>query len=348
MPKIAIIILNFNGKDYLADCLNSLTSLDYPQEDYQIFFIDNASTDDSVDYVKKNFPNLPISINKENFGFAQGNNIGMLKALELDYDYVFLINQDTITQKDTLNKLVAQTEANSSVAAAQPRIMLYPDKDKVNSLGNSIHYLGFGFSSGGYQEFNGDIKVKQVAYASGAAVLIKTSVLNKIGLFDPDFFMYHEDLDLGWRMRLAGYEIILVPAAVVYHAYEFSKSIKKYYFMERNRFICLLENYKWKTLTLITPACLVMELGLFVFAIKSGFALEKLKVYGYFLKPSSWSKTFKHRKAKKKYRKVKDKEIVRFFTGKIEFQEIDNFILKKIANPVFNLYWLIIKKLIIW
>jgi len=348
MSRIAIIIVNYNGLDYLADCLNSLTSLDYPQNDYQIFFIDNASTDDSLAYVKKNFPDLKIITKDKNLGFAQGNNIGMQKAIEQGFDYVFLINQDTITDKDVLQKLVAKAESEENIAAVQPRLMLYPDKDKVNSIGNAIHYLGFGFSSGGYQLYDQSLQCKQITYASGAAVLIKTKVLEKIGLFDPDFFMYHEDLDLGWRMRMAGYKIILVPQTVVYHKYQFSKSIKKYYFMERNRFICVLENYKWGTIVLITPACLIMELGLFFFALKSGFAWEKLKVYAYFLKPSSWLKIFRHRKEKNKYRKVKDKEIVRFFTGKIEFQEIDNFILKKLANPLFNLYWLLIKKLIVW
>jgi len=118
--------------------------------------------------------------------------------------------------------------------------------------------------------------------------------------------------------------------------------------MERNRFICILENYQWGTIALITPACIAMELGLFLFAIKSGFVWEKLKVYAYFFKPGSWQKIFKHRKQKKKYRTTKDKDVIRFFTSKIEFQEIDNFILKKIANPVFSLYWHIIKKLIVW
>jgi GT2 family glycosyltransferase len=347
-PKVAIIILNYNGKQYLPDCLCSATKLDYPQDDYKIFFDDNASTDDSVEYVKNNFPQVQVNVNQENTGFAQGNNIAMERALNKGFDYIFLLNQDTIVEPDFLTKIVKLAESDDNIGSVQPKIMLYPDKDQVNSMGNAIHYLGFGFSSGGYQEFKGDLKPKEVTYASGAAVLYKAAVLEKVGLFDPEFFMYHEDLDLGWRIRMAGYKNMLVPDAVIYHKFEFSKSVKKYYYMERNRFITILENYKWLTILLITPACLAMELGLFLFAIKSGFAKEKLRVYAYFLKLSSWLKIFKHRKDKNKIRKVKDKDIVKFFTGKIEFQEIDNFILKKIANPIFNLYWRIIRILIIW
>ena len=348
MKKVAIIIVNYNGRKYLKDCLTSLLALDYPQDLFQIIFVDNASTDDSLAYVKSSFPQVKIITSQENLGFAAGNNLAMEKVLAQNFDYLLLINQDTVSQPDFLNKLVKVAEGDKKIAAVQPRLMLHPEKDKINSLGNAIHYLGFGFSLGGYQPFKGDLKPLEVAYASGAALLIKSEVLKQIALFDPDFFMYHEDLDLGWRMRMAGYKIMVVPDAVVYHKYEFSRSIRKYYYMERNRYICILENYKWLTICLITPACLAMELGLFLFSLKSGFWREKLKAYAYFLKLSSWQKIFKHRKVKAQYREVKDKAIIKHFTGIITSQEIDNWLLNKIANPIFNLYWQIIKRLIIW
>jgi GT2 family glycosyltransferase len=348
MKKIAIIIVNYNGREYINDCLGSLLVLDYPKEDYKIFFVDNASADDSVNFVSHNFSQVEIIVNKENLGFAEGNNVAIRKALAENFDYLMLINQDTISEPDFLKKLVAAAESGKQIAAVQPRIMLYPEKDKVNSLGNSIHYLGFGFSSGGYQKFANNLEPKEIAYASGAAVLFKKEALEKVGLFDPDFFMYHEDLDLGWRLRMAGYKILVVPSAVIFHKYQFSKSIQKYYFMERNRLICLLENYKLATLVLIFPAWLVMEIGLFLFSLKSGFWREKLRVYGYFFKLNVWRKILRIRRFRRTIRAREDKEIVKFFTGKIEFQEIDNWLLKKIANPVFNLYWRIVKFFIFW
>jgi len=348
MKNVALIIVNFNGLEYLADCLTSLANLDYAKENYKIFLVDNASTDNSVNFVRANFPQVEIIVNKENLGFAEGNNIGMEKTLAENFDYICLLNQDTISDSGFLKELVKTAEADEKIAAVQPRIMLYPEKEKVNSLGNSIHYLGFGYSSGGYQQFNGNLEPKEIAYASGAAVLIKKEALEKVGLFDPDFFMYHEDLDLGWRLRLAGYKILVVPTAVVYHKYQFSKSIKKYYFMERNRLICLLENYKIGTLILIFPAWLIMEIGLLLFSLKSGFWQEKLRVYGFFLKADTWRKIARERRAKRAIRAKKDKDVINLFTGKIEFQEIDNFILKKIANPAFNLYWRVVKFLIFW
>lgn len=362
MPKVAIIIVNYNGREYLPDCLTSLAALNYPREDYKIFFVDNASADDSVNYARSNFPNVEVILNKENLGFAEGNNIAMARALAEDFDYLLLINQDTVSQPDFLRQLVDLAESDPQIAAVQPRLMLWPDKDKVNSLGNAIHYLGFGYSLGGYQLFDGRLEPREIAYASGAAVLLKKEALQKVGLFAPDFFMYHEDLDLGWRLRLAGYKNLVAPEAVVYHKYQFSKSLKKYYYMERNRFICLLENYKIGTLILIFPALVAMEIGLFLFSLKTGFWREKLKVYGWFLNLNNWRRVLRERRKKALLRsglgqdgqgfgglKVRrDGEIVRLFTGKIANQEIDNWVLKYVANPVFDAYWQIIRHLLWW
>src|SRR5690606_269506 len=141
------------------------------------------------------------------------------------------------------------------------------------------------------------------------------------------------------------------PSAVVYHKYQFAKSIKQYYWMERNRFICLLENYKLATLILILPALIIMEIGLFLFSLKSGFGKEKLKVYAYFLNLDNWKRIIgerSHPSLKLRMARVKDKDVVKWFTGKIENQEIDNWILKYIANPIFNAYWFLVKFVIFW
>ncbi len=348
MPKVAIIILGYNSTRHLDDCLGSLLSLDYPRADYQIFFFDNASADDSVNYVKNKFPQVKVIVNNQNLGFAAGNNKAADYVFKLGYEYLLLINDDTVSQPDFLSKLVAVAEADPQIGAVQARLMLWSDKTKINSLGNQIHYLGFGYSLGANKEFNGVLTPAEITYGSGAALLIKKEVIVKLGLFAPDFFMYHEDLDFGWRARLAGYKILVVPEAVVYHKYQFAKSIKQYFWMERNRFICLLENYKLVTLLLILPALIVMELGLFLFAIKSGFWKEKLKVYFWFLNMFNWKRIRLGRRRKDSVRLKKDKEVVKMFSGKIENQEIDNWLLKKIANPVFDLYWRLIRRLIFW
>lgn len=349
--KVCIIIPNYNDKKYSDDCFFSLQKINYPKDLYEIVLFDNASTDDSVDCIQKNWPQVKIIKNDRNYGFAQGYNLALEKVLsQNNFDYVYLLNHDTQVDPDFLTQAVMQAENEPNIGSVQSRIMLWDQKQLVNSLGNEIHFLGFGFCRGYKFKFDQKKFEKKIAYSSGAAVLIKVEALNKVGYFPEDFFMYHEDLDLGWRMLLAGFKNLLVPTSIVYHKFSFSKSIQKYYFMERNRLIVLFKNYKIKTLILVCPALLAMEVGGFVFAIKSGWWKEKLKAYAYFFHSSNWQKIIEGRKKINQIRKVKDKEILKNFVGKILYQEpeMQNFVLEKIANPLFNAYFFLVKKIIFW
>jgi GT2 family glycosyltransferase len=241
---------------------------------------------------------------------------------------------------------LSQSEKVGKVGAVQARLMLYNDKNKINSLGNVTHFLGFGYA-GGYGEEYREEKAKEICYPSGAAVLFKREALEKVGLFDEKMWMYNEDQDLGWRLWLAGFSCVLAANAVVYHKYEFSRSIKKYYFMDRNRIIAMLKNYHWLTLVLIFPAFLVMEIGLIFFAFKGGWLKEKMDVYKYFLKFKHWRYIGQARKQAQGLRQAKDKDIIKLFSGRIWYQEIGDAKLK-IANVIFEAYWRIIKVLIVW
>lgn len=349
--KIAVIVLVYNGEEDLPDCLASLRKQETDFAEIELIFVDNASTDDSVKWLERK--KIKLIKSEKNLGWGGGNNIGLKYAIKNNFDYAVLLNQDTIVDPNWLEDLVKVAKINKDFACVQSRLMAYPDKEKINSLGNNLHYLGFGFCAGSYEKWedykdNYQSDWKEIAYPTGAAMLIKTSVLKEIGLFDAYFFMYHDDLELGWRMRLAGYKIVLAPKSIVYHKYHFSKAIKKYYWMERNRFICLLTHYKWRTFLLILPALLAMEAGLFFFSFFSGWWKEKLRVYFYFFHASSWFKIWKRRRYVQKRRTVGDMEVVKFFCGKIEFQEIMNPVLKYVANPVFALYWWVAKKFIKW
>ena len=359
-PKVGIIIVSYNSRPYLDDLFFSLAKIQY--QNFEIIFIDNASTDESIDYLKEKFglqfSNLTIMGLDKNSGFAIGNNIGLKYLQEKDFDYAYLLNQDTVVTPDFLEKVLER--AGDNIGSVQSLIYLHnstigslaPDS-RVNTLGNAIHYLGFGYCYGyGWGKEKMDRYLREwhekdpelnIAYGSGAGILLNMKALKEVGFFNEEFFMYHEDTDLGWRLRLAGYKNILAPESIIYHKYEFSKSIKKYYWMERNRYITIFQNYSARTLFLIMPALLLMETGLFVFSFFSGWWKEKLRVYKYFLWPKSWRKIVKTRKKIQKSRKVADKEILRYFVGKILFQDMDNWILRKIANPALNLYWKIVK-----
>ena len=257
-----------------------------------------------------------------------------------------LLNQDTRVAPNWLNKLVKVMEADRKIAAVQPTILLWPEQNKINSIGNEIHFLGFGFAKGNQQlALSNNQSIQQpVTYCSGAACLLRVSALQKVGLFDEKLFLYQEDLDLGWRFLLAGYQNYLAPQSVVYHQYQYSQSKYKYYYLERNRHWVNLKNYSWWTLLIITPAMIIMELGMWVFAIKNNWWWEKLKGYGSLLVNLPY--IFRERNRVQKLRQVKDKQIVKKFVGKIWYQEISNSLLNYVGNPLLNLYWRIVKRLI--
>jgi GT2 family glycosyltransferase len=366
--KVAIILINYKdyAKRFLVDCLAGIRAQDYLGE-IKTFIVDNETSPESFGFLAQTAPEAELILNKNNDGFAKGNNDAMKLALAQGFDFVFCLNMDTIPDKSAVSEMVKVFENNKSGAeneklritnyelrpagAVQARLMLHPETNKINSLGNATHFLGFGYSIG----YNDDVKIAKVnevktapiCYPSGAAVMFSREALNTVGFFDEEFWMYNEDQDLGWRVWLAGFSCLLANDAVVYHKYEFSRSITKYYWMDRNRIVAILKNYHSLTLLLILPAFLVMEVGLILFSLKSDWWPEKKKVWRYFLTPRTWIYLYRARSESQKIRKVKDRDIISIFTGRIWYQEIDDWKLRMI-NPVFELYWQLVRMIIFW
>lgn len=351
MKKVGIILVGY--KDYvnrfLPECRDSLRAQNYPKEFFQVYIVDNCSIND-CEYVKINYPEAKCATRPDG-NYAAANNLGIKMASEDGCEYFVIANMDVKFDSNWLAELVKAIESDPKIGMAQSKILKYPASEeewknlKINSLGNMLHYLGFGFTShygesdhmiGGYPEIKG--------YASGCSFIVKKEVIDKIGDYNEDYYMYHDDLELGWRSRIAGYKTVLAPKSIVYHKYEFSRSVKMLYFMERNRHIAVFSFYRLPTIILILPALIAMDLGMLFFSMLNGWFLTNLKICGYFFKPSSWVKIIKERKKIKKLRIKKDYEVAEGFAGEVLFQEIANPVLKHIANPIFNFYWKFVYK----
>lgn len=360
MAKRVAIIISPNYKDYakkyLAECYKSLKSQDYPGK-MKIFITDNETSGESFELIQELAPEVEIWRNHNNDGFAKGNNDAFRLAMKEEHDYYILFNMDAEMEPNCVSELIRVAETDNKIGAVQARLMLHQNKEKINSLGNTTHFLGFGYSIGYKEQFkiptnsagrqNSTFEIKPIHYPSGAGALFTHECLTKVGLYDEEYWMYNEDQEHGWRIWLKGYKCVLAPEAVVYHKYEFGKSIKQYYWMDRNRIISTLICYRLPTLILITPACLLMEIGHILFSIKNGWWREKRRVWMYFFKPRTWAYIFKARRRNQKGRKVKDAQIAKLITGRIWYQEIDDWKLR-VINPFFNLYWKICKFIIIW
>lgn len=346
--KITILIITHNGRKYISDCLSSVTDSNYPKDLIKIIVVDNGSTDSTIDFVREKYPQVKIVENRKNLGFAEANNQGHYLAQKNRSDYLVLLNQDTIVNRDWLTRLIELADSDNKIAVVQPKIMLYPQKDRINSLGNSTHFLGFSYCNKYKEKDSQDVVAPvELPHASGAACLIRMSVIKKADLFDDRLFMYYEDVDLGWRLNLAGYKVMLEPKAVVYHKYSFSKAKYKFYYTERNRWVVILQNYRVATLILIFPALMVMELGIILLSIVNGWFWQKLR--GCFWIFCHWPSILSHRiDVQFKIRKVKDKEILKLFVGSIRFQETNYWILNYIVNPLMIAYLWLVKRIIFW
>lgn len=360
MPKVAIVYLSYNGKRYLDEVLTALRALNYPRESLELIFVDNASSDGSQEYLR-NVSDITFFPNGKNLGFAEGNNIGINHALLHGADYVFLHNNDLKLHPDAISHAVALAQSDSKIGSVQSLMTFWKHPEIVNSSGGMVHFLGFGFvrdngrelqeAIGNRQEIIGGvprprIDGEEIAYASGAAVLYRASVLKTVGLLDPFLFLYHEDLELGWRIRLAGFKNVLSLHSHAFHDYEFKRSIQKFFWMERNRWLVHFSHLNWFSLLILLPFMIIMEVPLFLFAIKGGWIKQKICVYASLLNPKSWSYILRKRRESRMIRKVSDADITKLFTGEIIHQETNNPVVSWIGNPILCVVWFLIKKII--
>jgi GT2 family glycosyltransferase len=347
--KIAIVVLTYNGGSFVPTWSASLRALDRGGHDVRVYVVDNASKDESADLAAAQAPFAMLLRNAENLGFAGGNNVALRQALEWGADYVYLLNQDAWMAPDALVEAVRVAEADERIGAVQSMLLLDQDRGRINSAGNAVHFLGLGYAVGSGTplaawEHSG---VPEIAYASGAAVLYRSDALRKVGLFDEGLFLYHEDLDLGWRLRLAGYGSVLAPHSFAYHHYEFSRSITKFYFMERNRYIVLLKNLRAWSLVVLAPFLFVSEVALFIAALVGGWYRQKLRVYGYFFTRAAWRHIRVERARTALLRTVSDREIAHLWTPIIAFQDFTGPFTHFVANPLMRLTWAVIRHFIV-
>lgn len=348
--KIAIII-SPNYKDYaekfLPDCIASIRQQDY-QGEIKIFITDNETSPESVLLLQKLAPEAELVLNKTNDGFAKGCNDSMRLALAQGFDFIFLVSIHSVLKSGCVRELAGAMASDETIAVAQARLMLGGEDNLIASLGNETHYLGLGFSGAYKEKWQGQVKeIREIFYPSGASMFFRRSALAAVGLLDEEYWMYNEDQELPWRLRLNGWRVVLAPDAVTETKYSFQRSIKSVYWMDRNRIISILICYHFLTLILILPAFILMEIGQIIFAFKNKWLKDKLKVYLYFLKPRTWHYLFFARRRNQKLRKVKDRAIAPLITGKISHQEFNDWKLKLI-NPFFDFYWHIIRVIMFW
>jgi GT2 family glycosyltransferase len=258
LPHVAIIVLNWNGLNDTLDCLESLACLDYPN--YEIVVVDNGSTDGSVEAMRRHFPNVTLIENDENLGYAEGNNRGVEYALRTGADYIFVLNNDTILSQDILTRLVVVADANPRVGAVGPKIYYYAQPRRIWFAGGIIDWQrGVTVNLGAGEEDIGQFEqVKSVDFLAGCALLTKRETWKNVGSFDSRFFMYWEETDWCTRARRAGYDLLLVPQAKMWHKVSLANqtsSPRILYYMTRNRLLFLHKNLSFPHKVIVMTKC---------------------------------------------------------------------------------------------
>jgi len=260
-PLASVVVLNYNGREFVGNCLKYVLGTDYPN--FEVVFVDNASTDKSVELVKESYASdshLRIICNKENLGFTGGNNVGGMVAKG---KYVIFLNGDTEPDPYWLKELVKVFELDRSVGCCQCKLLFVEDRKRIDSAGGFINRLGLCEERGSMEEDNGQYdRTDEIFHAKGAAIAVRKSVLDEVGLFDETFFINYEDVDLCWRIWLRGYRVVFCPGSIVYHrSRAVTRRQKNMFHSAKNCLRMLMKNYSGINLVRYSPLLLVLEIG---------------------------------------------------------------------------------------
>ncbi|NQT30052.1 MAG: glycosyltransferase family 2 protein [Candidatus Saganbacteria bacterium] len=253
-PRVAIIILNWNGEADSQECLSSLGKLQY--DNYHIIVVDNGSNDGSGDRLKEKFPEIKLIKNHENIGFAAGNNVGIEAALNDGVEMILLLNNDTVVASDFLANLVDTLKDDDQIGVVSPKILSYQDKAKIWFGGGAfLPVIRKPFHQYYQEDDVGQInKIAETEWVSGCCMLVGFKVFKKIGLLDPDYFNNYEDVDFCLRATKAGYKIAVVPQAKIYHKFAASMGGKfspfYTYFRTRNNLLFFKKTHQGLALIL--------------------------------------------------------------------------------------------------
>jgi len=215
--KVSIIIPNYNGQNFLGDCIDSIHQIDFERKNYEIIVVDNASSDTSCDFILSAYPDVMLIPAERNLGFAGGCNLGIKNS---SGEYIVLLNNDTVVDSNWLKELVAVADRDQDVAIVGSKLLFKQNPNVIQNAGSYLTSRGDGGDIGSYQPDEGQYNTtREVMAVCGASMLIKRTLIEKIGALDEDFFAYYEEIDLCYRTRLYGKKIIFAPRSIVYHVH---------------------------------------------------------------------------------------------------------------------------------
>ena len=311
-PLVSVIVVNYNGKKWLKKCFDSLSSQTY--KNLELIFVDNSSSDGSVEFVKSKYPSVKIVELSENYGYAIGNNRGYQVS---SGGYIVLLNNDTYVEDTYIQEFLDNINSKPKIAVIQSKIVLMDQPGLIDSAGSFLtdfsllYHLGFKKPSN-LNLYNSAYPVFSV---KGASIMIKKEVIENVGLFDEEFWSYYEETDFCHRVWIAGYECWYFPTPICYHALGSTSSLMKNDFVQfhnfKNKLLSMLKNFETTSLIRFLPFYFTFTTCasvLWLFQGKHGHFFAIYKSYLWNLK--KLSQTLSKRKKINSMRVISDKELI--------------------------------------
>jgi GT2 family glycosyltransferase len=305
----------------------------------ELVIVDNASTDGTAALASSQSERALVVETGENLGFAGGCHAG---AAATRAPLLLFLNPDCQAQPGCLERLRDASLTHPEWGAWQAAVLL--EDGRVNSSGGVVHYLGMGWAGGCEQPFSAlPSNDREVAFPSGAAMVVRREVWSELGGLDREYFMYGEDLDLGLRLWLAGQRVGVVPAARVTHGYEFAKGSSKWFWLERNRWRTVLSVYPTALLALLAPALLASEIALLAIAAREGWLRPKLRAQVATL--AALPRTLARRRRLQQTRRIGSRELAEHLTSSLESPYLAVAGKPWVSVPQ-SLYWQLVRRLL--
>ena len=258
-PLCSIVIVNFRGAEDTIECLGALRALDWPADRLEVIVVDNASGDGSASSIRAAAPSVKLVESERNRGFAGGCNLGIHRAKG---EYVALINSDARPDPGWLREAVRVLEDDRRIGCVASKVLDW-DGTHIDYVGGNINFVGQGYKLEAGDPDEGQFETsRRVLFPTGSATVIRTDVFRLLGGFDERFFMFYEDVDLGWRMNLRGYDVVYVPASVVFHRHHAAidkfGSFRESYLLARNSLLSIYKNFGDETLSAVLAPALLL------------------------------------------------------------------------------------------
>jgi GT2 family glycosyltransferase len=330
----SVIVVAYDSGPALLPCVASVWA---DEPGWEVIVVDNGGGGEEIEAVAA-AGRVTIVRPQKNLGFAGGCNLGAKVA---SADTLVFLNPDTVVALGSLRRLV-EPLADPEIGIVTGHLRLLDQPELLHAAGTVIHVSGLGWSGGYGTSADVPAGLTDVTAPCGAAMALRADVFQELGRFHDEFFLYQEDVQLGWRAQMSGRRVVYSPAADVYHDYDYERHGKKRYFMERNRIAFLGTCFSARTLLLLSPILLLTELMMLLLAARQGWFKDKLAGWAWLVR--NGRKLHRRRRETQRARTVRDRDLASLLTAVVNPGNLKVPVLVRALNPLLVGYWVLVRR----